>query len=227
VKATQTIPTEIAPRVWRWTARHPEWHGQHPWTHEVAGFALESDDALVLVDPLLPAGTDAAAATLDRLDELAHAARAVAIFVTIPYHVRSSEELRERFDATLHGHPACARRLRRPDVLADVTGGSLPAGADAIRIGSPLRQETPLFFPEHRALAFGDAVVGVDGEARVWETVGKPSRARWYRDRFVPSLRPLLEVDAELLLFTHGPPVLRGGREALERGLAAPPWHYR
>jgi len=213
--------------VWRWTAPHPEWHGQHEWTHEVASFALASESTLVLVDPLLSADADAAEATVDCLDDLARSAAAVAIFVTVPYHVRSSEELRERFDASLHGHPACAKRLRRASALADVTAGELPADAQAIRIGNPQRQETPLYFPEHRALAFGDTIVGVDGEARVWEKLDNERRERWYRERFLPSLRPVLDVDAELLLFTHGPPVLTGGRDVLERGLAAPPWHYR
>jgi len=193
----------------------------------VVAWALASPETLVLVDPQLPADEAAAETTRAWLDGLAGAARSVAIFATIPYHVRSSEELCERLGASLHGHPACAKRLRRSEALRDVRDGDLPAGAQAIAIGNPRRQETPLFFPERRALAFGDAIVGVDGEARVWEVLGNASRERWYRERFLPSLRPLLDVDADLLLFTHGPPVLGGGRDALERGLAAPPWHYR
>ena len=62
---SQPIPIEISPRVWRWTARHPEWHGQHEWTHEVASFALASESTLVLVDPLLSADADAAEATVE------------------------------------------------------------------------------------------------------------------------------------------------------------------
>ena len=39
----------------------------------------------------------------------------LAILITIPYHVRSSEELWRRYrkdaETTIHGHPACAKRL--------------------------------------------------------------------------------------------------------------------
>jgi hypothetical protein len=107
-------------------------------------------------------------------------------------------------------------------------GAQLPGSAEAFAIGSPRRQEMPLWFPSHRALAFGDTVVGVDGALRVWdwETTTAKRRA-WYRDRFVPSLEPLLQLEIESVLVTHGPPVVGGGREALRSALAADPWHYR
>jgi hypothetical protein len=225
-------PSEVADGIWRWTAPHPEWRNDSvPWTQEVASFALASDARLVLVDPLLHEDADAAAAVLERLDALVSEASSVAIVVTIPYHVRSSEELAERYadaaSVTLHGHPSCARRLRRPGLLADITtaDASLPPGMRVFGIGR--RFETPVYVASHRALAFGDAIVGVAGELRVWESVGDPKRERWYRERFLPILRPLLEVDAEHVLVTHGPPVLHDGNAALEAALASPPWHYR
>jgi hypothetical protein len=225
---------EVAEGIRRWTAPHPEWwNASVPWTQEVASFALAGGDELVLVDPLLPREGDEREGVLAELDGLAAEAGAVAILVTIPYHVRSSEELHARYAAqgpvSLHGHPACARRLRDPGILRDVTApdARLPAGARAFRIGSPVRQETPLYLPVQRALAFGDTVVGVDGELRVWDWLENPRRERWYRERFLPTLRPLLEVDAERVLVTHGPPALEHGRRKLEAALASPPWHYR
>ena len=183
-------PSEVAPGVWRWTAPHPEWRNASVrWTHEVASFALVSRDELVLVDPLLDGDADAAGTTLDALDRLVSSTRALAIVVTIPYHVRSSEQLCERYaggvPVKIYGHPACAKRLRRRELLADITArdAALPAGARAFRIGSPVRSETPVYFGSHRALAFGDAIVGVDGELRVWEALEDPKRARWYHER--------------------------------------------
>jgi hypothetical protein len=85
----------------------------------------------------------------------------------------------------------------------------------------------PLWFPSHRALAFGDAVVGVEGALRVWEVVDSPKRRAWYRNRLVPMLEPLLALETESVLVTHGPPVVGGGREALREALAAEPWDYR
>ena len=225
-------PSEVAAGIWRWTAPHPEWRNDSvPWTQEVASYALASDERLVLVDPLLPEDADAAAVVLERLDALAAATPSVAILVTIPYHVRSSEQLVERYagtaGVTLHGHPSCARRLRRRELLADITAAdaSLPPGTRVFGIGR--RFETPVYLASHRALAFGDLIVGVGGELRVWESIGDPKRERWYRERFLPALRPLLEVDAERVLVTHGPPVLHDGKAALEAALASPPWHYR
>ncbi|MGZ8649299.1 MAG: hypothetical protein ACXW08_11840, partial [Solirubrobacteraceae bacterium] len=71
---------ELAPGLWRWTARHGEWHPGE-WGAEVASFAVDAGDAMLLVDPLLPEDD---AAVLERLDALSP----TAILVTIPYHAR-------------------------------------------------------------------------------------------------------------------------------------------
>jgi hypothetical protein len=44
---------ELAAGLWRWTARHGEWHPGE-WGAQVASFALVAGDVLLLVDPLLP-----------------------------------------------------------------------------------------------------------------------------------------------------------------------------
>ncbi len=82
-----------------------------------------------------------------------------------------------------------------------------------------------MLIPDAAALAVGDAIVGVDGGLRVW--VFGSTSASWYRERLIPSLEPLLELDFERVLTTHGPPVLSGGREALAAAFAAPPWRLR
>jgi hypothetical protein len=214
---------ELADGLWRWTARHAEWH-PGDWGAEVASFALDAGGAMLLVDPLLP---DDDGAVLERLDELAGGGGAVAILITIPYHTRSAEPLAERYDAAIHGHPAVAKRLddtRRLRPLDD-----LPGEAGAHRIGKPRRYETPIHLPSHRALAFGDALVTTPaGELRIWEHERvDDARARWYRERFAPTLEPLLDLDLERILVTHGEPVLSDGRAALERALAARPWYHR
>jgi hypothetical protein len=217
---------EIAPGIWRWTTLHPEWQPDVEWGKEVASFAFAVDETLVLVDPLVPDGV------WERLDELADERASVAALITIPYHVRSSEDVLARYGAkaSVWGHPAAARRLRDGSVLRPIEPGApLPGSAQAFAIGSPRRQEMPLWFPSHRALAFGDTVVGVDGSLRVWEwnAVDTPKRQAWYRDRFVPTLEALLALEIESVLVTHGPPVVGGGREALRAALAADPWDYR
>jgi hypothetical protein len=188
----------------------------------VASFALAIERTLLLVDPLVPDDM------WHRLDELAAERTTVAALITIPFHLRSSEAVVARYGAkaSIWGHPAVAKKMRDGSSLRPIEPGApLPGGAEAYAIGR--RQEMPLWFPSHRALAFGDAVVGVDGTLRVWEAVNTAKRMAWYRNRLVPTLERLLALDAESVLVTHGPPVVSGGREALREALAADPWHYR
>lgn len=220
-------PELLADGLWRWTARHPEWHPGE-FGSEVASFAATAGDDLLLIDPLLPPEQQP---VLDLIDE--HLGARLAILVSIPYHVRSSEEIwrryRDRTDCAIWGHAACAKRLGDRTGFREIDlGVPLPAGVSAHAIGRPRRQETPLYIPSQRALVFGDAVAEVDGRLRVWAT-GKVDerRERWHRQRFNPTLEPLLELDFDRVLVTHGHPVLADGRAELRAALAAPPWYRR
>src|SRR3954463_10432480 len=99
--------------LWRWTARHPEWHPGE-FGAEVACFAAQAGDTTLLIDPLVPEDKPDATRVLDAIDGALR--DRLAILITIPYHVRSSEELWKRFrndaETTIHGHPACAKRLK-------------------------------------------------------------------------------------------------------------------
>ena len=216
---------ELAGGLWRWTARHPDWHpGQ--WGAEVASFALDAGEVTLLIDPLV---RDDDVAVLDRLDTLARVP--VAILITIPYHARSAERLWMRYRArgcTIHGHAAVAKRLSDTAGFTPLEpGAALPGGARAFAIGKPRRFEMPLHLPSHRALAFGDALVtSPEGDLRIWHTDRvDAARARWYRERFVPTLDPLRELDLERILVTHGEPILRDGGAALASALEGKPWY--
>lgn len=221
---------EICPGIYRWTTPHPEYR---PRVEEVVAYALVADDVLALVDPLLPAeGDKRRAPVLAGLDELAGASRRLEILITNPYHTRSAESLLTRYAATLPariwGHADVARRLSSGTALSVIVQGTSGSGqavadgvATAFTIGSPRRTEFPVYFPRLKALAFGDAIVGVAGGLRIWRQ--SSAGPRWFRDRFVPTLRPLLELDVERVLVTHGPTVLEGGRRALAEALSAAP----
>jgi glyoxylase-like metal-dependent hydrolase (beta-lactamase superfamily II) len=207
-------PAEVADGLWRWALPHPEWRASE-FGREVVSWAVRTPDGVVLVDPLVEEP-----GALDALDP-------VAIVITIPYHARSAEPLAERFGIAVYGHPATAKRLGDTSrFVATDPSTALPGGARCFLAGKPKRFEQPVLFPSARALAFGDAVVvNPAGELRVW--VQDPAwRREWYDERFLPTLQPLLELDVERILVTHGAPVLRDGAEALRHALSVEPWYH-
>jgi hypothetical protein len=220
-------PEQLAEGLWRWTARHPEWHPGE-FGREVACFALRAGDDTLLIDPLLPPDPGPVLELADGL-----VSDRLAILITIPYHVRSSEELWRRYrddtDSSIWGHPAAGKKLGDPAGFRPIDPGTeLPAGASAHVIGKPRRYEMPIYFPSHRALAFGDAVVEMGGELKVWSTDKvDDKRVRFHRERFNPTLEPLLELDFERVLVTHGEPVLENGPQKLRAALRARPWYHR
>jgi hypothetical protein len=217
---------KITEGLWRWTARHPEWHPGE-FGAEVACFAARAGDTTLLIDPLLPPDPSPVLALIDET-----LADRLAILITIPYHVRSSEELWRRYrtgaETTIHGHPAAAKRLKDRSAFREIEPGApMPAGVTAHTIGKPRRYEMPLHIPSHEALAFGDAVAEVDGRLVVWATDKVDAKVeRFYRERFNPTLGPLFELPFDAVLVTHGQPVLEGGQQALRGALKAKPWYH-
>ncbi len=221
----------LAPGIHRWTAPHPEWR---PRAEEVESYALVADEALLLVDPLLPAGDDPRREPLlAELHRMAAAAVRVELLITIPYHTRSAEALRDRFaterPTRIWGHENVRKRLRPETPLevmplgaAGTTAPIAGGAAEAYTIGKPRRSEHPVYVPSLRAVVFGDAVVGAQGGLRFWNQ-SSGTGAAWYRDVFAPTVSPLAERDVVHVLVTHGPPVLRTGRQALTECLVAPP----
>jgi hypothetical protein len=211
------VPESIDPGIWRWTARHPEWHPGE-FGAEVASFALVADGLTVLADPLLPGGAQDAE-TLDALDALVDGE--VAIVISIPYHTRSAEPLADRYGATIHGHPAVRKRLSSSERFRPV-GDPVPGEITFHTIGKPRRYEMPVFIPAHSALVFGDTVVESGGELRIWD-----DRPAFVREKLAPTLEPLVDLGAERVLVTHGAPILRDGAAELARALRREPFRHR
>jgi hypothetical protein len=146
--------------------------------------------------------------------------------------VRSSEELWRRYrkdaETTIHGHRACAKRLKDESAFREIEPDMpLPGGVTAHTIGKPRRYETPLHVPSHDALVFGDAVAETHGRLVVWSNDKVDAKVeRFYRERFNPTLEPLLELPFDAVLATHGQPLLTKGKRALKRALEARPWYH-
>ena len=193
---------ELRQGLYRWTAEHPEAvidpkpGSAADWGPHVGWVAYAAPGALVLVDPLvLPDRGD----VQEELDALVrrHGQR-VAILTTLQFHARSREELAVRYSAS-------TSRAKK----------TLPRGVETV----PIRGagETMVWLPKHRTLIPGDRLIGnEDGGLRLCPD-------SWLR--YLPSgmgrpelreaLQPLLDFPVEMVLVSHGEPVLTGGRHAL------------
>jgi glyoxylase-like metal-dependent hydrolase (beta-lactamase superfamily II) len=213
---------ELAAGLWRWTRTHPDWHPAG-FGDEVSSYALRDHEGLVLVDPLLDGEDDPELAALET-----QATGSVRILITMAYHVRSAElirdRLRPRHAVGIYGHASCASRLADTSGFTALAGGeTIAGGIRAHAFGSPRRAELPFELPSHRALAFGDVVVETGGgELRVWAQGS--AKQPWWDERFIPTLRPLAGLDVERVLVTHGAPVLEHGARELAAALERGPW---
>jgi len=213
---------------------------------QAAGGASGPGDAVLLIDPLAPpAGTEDCDRFWEALDRDIERARApVAVLLGNEYHARSAEVVYNRYKdrpgASIWAPEAALGRVAcrvthpfRPDT-------PLPGGASAHSIGSLSEAEVAYYLPLHRALVVADALIGLasglasglgsgtrSGQVRVAPLSWAPETdegALSYRSEFRPTLRRLLDLHFEILLVSHGPPVLMDGPRALEAALASPAW---
>ena len=198
--------SDLGPGLWRWTALHPEWtadakpESPADWPEEVGSVLYDGDDATVLIDPLLPAGDDRFGAELDA--HMRSRGLPVAILTTIKFHRRSRDELARRY---------AARTTRARDAL--------PAGIESL----PVRGagETMFWISACGALVPGDRIMGAEGGGL------RLCPESWLRylssdislADLAARLRPLLDLPIELVLTSHGEPVLHDGRAALADAL--------
>ena len=216
---------QVAPGLWRWTAPHPDWApedgGPDGWDREVGCVYHEGDEAVVLIDPLVPVDERERFWTaLDR--DVERAGRPVAVLLTVFWHARSSQEILDRYDgATVWAHERASERIgeRTRFTKAFAVSDPLPGGVRAL---DALRAEEVLYWiPEHRALVAGDVFLG-DGRGGV-----RVCPESWLPEGTDPadfraSLHQVLELPVERVLVSHGDPVLENGRAALAAALEAP-----
>jgi glyoxylase-like metal-dependent hydrolase (beta-lactamase superfamily II) len=190
---------EIAPGLRRWTARHDEW------AEEVASLALESDDGLILIDPIDPPRG------LRRPDH---------VLLTVFWHNRSTRDLKAKHVWS----PGSVRALHNRGV--EVTdsfsaGDELPGGVQALQTARA--NEVVYWLPKQRSVVVGDVLLGAGAKPRATNDPLRLCPERWLgkatHDDLRASLAPLLQLPVSRVLVAHGEPVLRAGKRALAQAL--------
>ena len=207
---------ELAPGLWRWTALHPDWSPGDDWEQEVGCVYLETAASLLLIDPLVPGEPAARETFLQHLDaDVERNGKPVSILLTVRWHERSAPELAERYGAEVWANEGAVGEIdsvTNPFAPAEVLPGGL-IGIDAQRAG-----ETLLWLPEQNALVSGDVILG-DGDGGL-----RLCPESWLdgitRVELKLALAGLLDLPVELVLVSHGEPVLADGGAALARALA-------
>jgi glyoxylase-like metal-dependent hydrolase (beta-lactamase superfamily II) len=190
--------TEIAPGLRRWTTWHEEWK------EDVGCLAVDTDDGLVLIDPLDPPRG------LGRPD---HA------LVTVFFHARSTKARQ------VWAHERLVRRLASRGVEVNrpfTVGDPLPGGIQAFQTAR--KDEVAYWLPRQKAVVVGDVLLGAGAKPRATDDPLRLCPQRWLSGPSHADLReslaPLLELPVVRVLPSHGKPVLRGGGRALATVLA-------
>ncbi len=148
-------------------------------------------------------------------DDVERNGKPVAILLTIFWHERSTAELAERYGAGVWAHEGAAGRIEAAVSNPFLPGDVLPGGL--IGIDGQRAFETMYWLPEHRALVPGDSLLG-DGDGGL-QVAPEGWLRDTTRDELKLALRALLDLPVELVLVTHGEPVLEDGHAALAAAL--------
>lgn len=202
---------EILPDVFTWSW-FSETHG-----YDFNGYLVRRADGNLCIDPVQPG--EANLAEITRLG-------ASTILITNRNHSRAANAVRERTGARALIHPSDATHARGQGAVID---GELRVGdkvGPLTVLAAPGKSpgEVVLHWPERRLLFVGDAVIG-----------NPPGHCGLLREKVMDdpallrrSVRALLDVDFDALLFGDGVPILTGGRARLAELVATfPPGEHR
>jgi len=195
---------ELRPGLWRWTASHPEWNHAEQWGPEVGSVYAELPDSVVVVDPLTPAEEEEGFwSALDR--DVERLGLPMHVLLTVHWHERSVATVLDRYKATLW----------RPEEK-----GKLPVGVHAEVVRGSDWVEALFFLEPHRALVAGDLLIGKDGGVELPVRWFPKGEQEWAEQQLKPELRKRLgELPVELVVVSHGDPVLENGADALRLAL--------
>jgi hypothetical protein len=203
---------EIAPGILHWTTYH-EGIGQtvHSHLHTASG---------AIFDPRLPDGG---------VDALAHAVLPTVVLLSSRHHLRNSAAVADAYDVPIKVSEPGLWDLQDdddPEVETFAFGEEVAQGVTTIELPALAPDETVFHIDDadgKGALLFGDSLLHHDGKlAYVPDGLMGDDPAAVKRG-LTGGLQRILDEAApfDALLFAHGAPIARGGRDKLEAFVAA------
>lgn len=200
--------TEVVPGVLHWSARHP--------SHGMLVHSALLPERGIAVDPIAADGLADAIAGHGGVEQ---------IVLTNRLHTRGSVELAERFGAAIRVPLAGISRFEgpgEPEVIAYDWGDEIADGVVAHEVGAICPDDGALHIAgDPGVLALADSVMA-DEDGLGFAPDGLMDDPEAVKERSLAALRRLLDLDFDVLLMAHGPPLPAGGREALAAFVEAP-----
>jgi hypothetical protein len=198
---------EVLPGVHHWTAIHPKIR------LPVDSYYIES--ARVALDPMVPR---------EGLEWFEGRAAPSQVVLTNRHHLRHSERYTEAFGCPIRCSELGLHEFERgPKVEGFAFGEELAPGITAHQVGAICPDDTALHIRTGggNALAFADGLTHPRGGGLTFVPgflMGDDPSA--VRAGLCESLRGLLDLDFDNLLFAHGEPLIGGGKVALREFVA-------
>ena len=195
----ETIATDI--RTWSWFST--------PHGYNFNGLLISHPQGNICIDPV-----EASAADLEEIVR----ARPTRVLLTNRNHVRAANQLRERTGARVAIHPADAPYARGQSAVIDdeLRVGERVGPLTVVAVPGKSPGEIALHWPERKILIVGDAVIG-----------NRPGRCSLLREavlddppRLRESVRKLLAIDFDTLLFGDGVSIMSGAKDRLRELVA-------
>ena len=219
----------LADGLWRWTTPHPEWSGEanglgSGWPQEVSCVYHESPAGIVLIDPLVPDGSEGERFWHHLDQDVERVGHPPTVVISVEWHGRSADAVRDRYPGTRVVGVSRAASCQIDDVLED--GLHLPGGCRVTLAGPPGEGQMAIVQCScHGLLWLSDLVISDDAG-----TLRRPpaswfaeAGAAYWLEHGLPLLMPhLMELPIEHLVLAHGPVVSVEARAALERALDVP-----
>jgi hypothetical protein len=198
---------EALPGVFHWTTLHPRIH------IPVSSYWL--DGAGVLIDPLVPVEGG--------LEWFAGRPVApTAILLSNRHHYRDSARFVETFGCSVHCNRAGLHEFSHGEAVQGFEPGDrLPGSVIACEVGGICPDDTALYLPQKRAVAFADGLVrggphGQDGPLGFVPDLLMDDPPATKLALLTSFARLLAELDFEHVLLAHGDPLVGDGRALLQ-----------